>query len=163
MAYTTPTTHVAGETLPAADWNVVVNDVIATAPFFSAWTDYTPTWTQGVTVANTKTYARYMSVGKMCWVSLRLAATGAGTGGAQISISLPVTAIRGVTENYNICGAAMYYDVSVPTNYVCAIQLDANAVRFATDTSAGNYFGINPAVTTASGDFVSFNICYEIA
>ena len=28
MAYTTPTTHVAGETLPAADWNVVVNDVI---------------------------------------------------------------------------------------------------------------------------------------
>lgn len=28
MAYVTPTTHVAGETLPAADWNVVVNDVI---------------------------------------------------------------------------------------------------------------------------------------
>lgn len=28
MAYTTPTTHVAGETLPAADWNVLVgNDV----------------------------------------------------------------------------------------------------------------------------------------
>ena len=28
MAYTTPTTHVAGETLPAADYNVIVNDVI---------------------------------------------------------------------------------------------------------------------------------------
>ena len=29
MTYVAPTTHVAGETLPAADWNVVVNDVIA--------------------------------------------------------------------------------------------------------------------------------------
>lgn len=28
MAYTAPTTHVAGETLPAADYNVIVNDVI---------------------------------------------------------------------------------------------------------------------------------------
>jgi len=29
MAYTTPTTHVAGETLPAADWNVLCNNDIA--------------------------------------------------------------------------------------------------------------------------------------
>ena len=28
MTYTAPTTHVAGETLPAADYNVIVNDVI---------------------------------------------------------------------------------------------------------------------------------------
>jgi hypothetical protein len=37
MPYVAPTTHVAGETLPAADWNVVVNDVIAlaTRPYFS--------------------------------------------------------------------------------------------------------------------------------
>jgi len=28
MAYTAPTTHVAGETLPAADYNVIVNDII---------------------------------------------------------------------------------------------------------------------------------------
>jgi hypothetical protein len=30
MTYVAPTTHVAGETLPAADWNVVVNDIITT-------------------------------------------------------------------------------------------------------------------------------------
>lgn len=29
MTYVAPTTHVAGETLPAADWNIVVNDIIA--------------------------------------------------------------------------------------------------------------------------------------
>ena len=29
MTYVAPTTHVAGETLPAADYNVIVNDVIA--------------------------------------------------------------------------------------------------------------------------------------
>jgi hypothetical protein len=29
MTYVAPTTHVAGETLPAADWNVVVNDIIS--------------------------------------------------------------------------------------------------------------------------------------
>jgi hypothetical protein len=28
MTYTAPTTHVAGETLPAADYNVIVNDII---------------------------------------------------------------------------------------------------------------------------------------
>ena len=50
MAYTTPTTHVAGETLPAADYNVIVNDVIALAAgpvshtsAAYAWNSWNPT------------------------------------------------------------------------------------------------------------------------
>ena len=159
MTYVTPSTVTAGTSpITAAAQNILVNNDIALGPFFSAWTDYTPVWTQGVTVANTKTYARYMSVGKMCWVSLRLVAAGAGTASSQVSITLPVTAIRAPAGEFNICGAAMYYDTSVPTNYICAVHLDANSVRFATDTSNGNYFGANPAITTANGDFISFNI-----
>ena len=104
-----------------------------------------------------------MNIGKIVWVSLRLAATGAGTGGSQISISIPKTALRVAGGEFNITGAGMYYDASVPANYVVAVHLDANSVRFATDTSAGNYFGANPAVTAATGDAISFNICYEIA
>lgn len=56
MAYTTPTTHVAGETLPAADYNVIVNDVIAIRAASVNVQQTVVTTAQAVTLTSANTY-----------------------------------------------------------------------------------------------------------
>jgi hypothetical protein len=93
MAFTTPGTAVAGEVLTAAFWNEQVRDQFdELAPFFSAWTDYTPT-ISNVTQGNGTLVARYLRVGDriIFYVKFTFGSTSAIAGSNPIGISLPVT------------------------------------------------------------------------
>ena len=56
------------------------------------YVDYTPVWTQGITITHTKTFARFTQFGKMVVASIRLLSTTAGTAGEVIKVTLPVNA-----------------------------------------------------------------------
>jgi hypothetical protein len=49
MTYVAPTTHVAGETLPAADYNVMCNDIIAPRACECAATSTSVTYSNSTT------------------------------------------------------------------------------------------------------------------
>lgn len=56
------------------------------------YADYTPVWTQGITITHTKTFARFTQFGKMVVASIRLLSTTAGTAGDVVKVTLPVNA-----------------------------------------------------------------------
>jgi hypothetical protein len=163
MAFVTPTNVTVGSVLTASRYNEnVVDNMTALAPFFGAWTDYSPTWAQSATITHTKNHARFLQIGKLVMVSVRLTASSGGTATNVVSVTVPVNAARFGT--FASTGAASIYDTSTTTTYVCSASFDGTgAVRFLHDTSAGNYFGNSPNVAIASGDILSFTIMYEAA
>ena len=89
MAWTTPGTATAGEVLTAAFWNTQVRDnMTELAPFFAAWTSYTPTLTN--TTASI-TAAKYLKIGNVVSFYVILTCTGAQVTGL-IGIGLPFAA-----------------------------------------------------------------------
>ena len=95
MAWTTPGTATAGEVLTAAFWNANVRDNSnELAPFFAAWTTWTPSLT-GITTGNGTVTAKYLQIGKMVQFRFKfqLGSTSAITGGP--TITLPVAQATG--------------------------------------------------------------------
>ena len=145
MAYTAPTTVVAGQTYSAAAHNVIVNDVIdhesrlssaesLIAPFSSAWQAWTPNktgsgWAATFTFSNSK----YLQVGKMVMFTTTATFTGTGAG-AGFEISLPVTAADAVTPSIGMqvmmldVGTAWVIGRSTPnsTTYASVVSITAN-------------------------------------
>ena len=93
MAFTTPVTVDPGDAILASLWNEQIRDQFdELAPFFSAWTDYTPT-ISNVTQGNGTLVARYLRVGDriIFYVKFTFGSTSAISGSAPVGISLPVT------------------------------------------------------------------------
>ncbi len=89
MAYTTVVTKAVGDVGLAADWNTYVRDNFdATVN----WTSYTPTLFDAASVTKTVTYAKYRKFGTTCVVNVSMVATGTGTVGATVLVSMPVGA-----------------------------------------------------------------------
>jgi hypothetical protein len=151
-----PFPFVAGQVLTAAELNGIGE----------AWTSYTPTLTQGVTVTKTVQYAKYTIVNKIVFVSVALAITGAGTPNSVINISLPVTAATGGGSFGAPIGAGGFFDLSALAQYSGTVGQNGTTSMwmFADIASAGgSLFGQFPAVTCANGDSVFFNAIYQAA
>ena len=126
------------------------------------WQTYTPTLTQGAGVTFTNNYAKYVVEGKKVTCQVSLVATSAGTAANLITVSLPIASAT--SSLYRVIGAGTFIDASPSTTYVCAaVQNNTTTVAFHHDTSAANNFGVAPAVTIASGDYINLEVVYEIA
>lgn len=128
-----------------------------------AWTTWTPTVTQGSAVTHTVNHARYTRLGKVLMVTMRVTFTAAGTAANVILVSgMPADVLQAGTEAACF-GSFIFFDTG--TGY------RAGSVRSATGgttlsfivESGTSRLGVNPAVTIASGDELSFTALYEIA
>jgi hypothetical protein len=102
MAWTTPGTAVANNGLTAAFWNSNVRDnSLELAPFFAAWTTWTPSLT-GITTGNGTVTAKYLQIGKMVQFRFKfqLGSTSAITGGP--TITLPVAQASGAHLSFPV-------------------------------------------------------------
>ncbi len=160
MAWTSPNTVATGDAVTASMYNTYVRDNSnELAPFFAAWTSYTPVIKQGVTLTKTTTYAKYVQIGKFVWGNIRLAITSAGTAGQQVRVELP-TAMVGAGSGLCL-GNGMYWNGSQVYTVVAMGANDGQFVNFDTQGGAGG-FGVNPAITAANGHFITFTFHYEV-
>lgn len=126
------------------------------------WSTFSPVWTQSGTISYTNNYSKYVVIGKTVHFQCSLLATSAGGAATAMGVTLPVTASNATI--FRAVGGANYYDASPNTMYVLSPYMGStNTVNFVSDTSAGNAFGANPAVTVAIGDYISLALTYEAA
>lgn len=153
----------ANDILTAADLNAAIGTGIVSTGL-GAWTSFTPTLTQSVTVTKTVTYARYIKIGRLCAFYLNLAVTGSGTASNVVVIGLPLTA--GQTDSM-IIGSGFILDTSVSTLYTgtCSTASTTTFTMFPNSTD-GNTNSLGARVFTAglaSGDSVRAFGIYETA
>lgn len=164
MAYTAPSTWVAGNVLTAAQLNQQLRDnLLAAFPLgVDAWTGYTPTLTQSATVTKTVSRAVYQRVGRLVVVAFSLSATSAGTASNNIQIGLPVAAAASSVPG----GSVWIYDASANINYVgIAVLLSTTTIGAIISGGtgyAGNVGGVM-AAALASGDALLGHVTYEAA
>lgn len=161
MAWTTPKTDFdPGDILLSSEMNDIGNNLTELAPFFSAWTSYTPTLTQSSAVTKTVDYASYLQIGQLVIASLRLSVTGAGTGGNSVTVGLPVTA----ASTLIYVGSGAVFDSSTSTNYVGTwLSLTTTTAILVGDWSGQNAWGSTPSIALASGDSIRGYLMYEAA
>ena len=168
MAWVTPTNVATGDVLTAATWNqAVVANAVEVAPFFGAWTSYTPTLSQGASTNITKTVtaARYLKVGRMVAIYVRLAITGAGTGANEIRVSLPsgADAAAEIVNGMPI-GSGWYLRSGTGFYWAQAFVTTSTTVALYNIASAtGNSIGALPNFATQNNDAITFSGVYEAA
>ena len=132
-----------------------------------AWSTWTPTLVQGVTVTATVAAARYIKIGKMITGQVLLVATSTGTANNNIKVSLPFAALTG--NSFVITGGATIYDASTTLVYPgFSAVVDGTyfqlPVSSAISANGGQYLGNNQfTLALANGDYVCFGFTYEVA
>ena len=160
MAWTTPGTATAGEVLTAAFWNTNVRDNLnELAPLELAWTDFTPQLRQGSTnIASTRTFAKYLTVGKTLWAIARVVSTAAGTSG-PIKLSLPSGFTLAVTASTTtIIGSGIFLDAGVGFLGGMAIYNEDPYVQLI-QGGGGDFV----STVVASTDCFGYSICVPLA
>jgi hypothetical protein len=166
MAYpATPKTWVAGDVLTAAQLNAELRDALLGAfplgPPDVAWTSWTPTVTQGVSVTVTNTRSRYTRVGRLIVASWELAVTGAGTPGSGVTVSLPVTA---ATANYVAAGTLLLTDASAADGFTAFVDLATTTTMQFSSTRANGLLGAASFTAgLAAADTLKGTVTYESA
>lgn len=165
MAYTTPRTWVTGELVTAAMLNQQIRDnENAAFPLgVDAWTTFTPTLTQSVTVTKTVVYGKYQRIGRLIVAQVFLTVTGAGTAGQFIIVGLPVAAVYN-TQPQEV-GTGTVFDTSANQAWKGpAILQGASTVFFrATGASTSVLGAADMTLGLAVGDNVSYSVMYESA
>ena len=148
-------------------WNGSVCDILSD---MRAWTTYTPTLWQSVTITKTVNHARYIQFGKIVMGSVYMTATSSGTSGLTIRTGFPVTPIASIYNNTQSFGAVIgsggFYKASGAVQYditVACIGAGSNSMGFYSDGSGGSLFGQYPNVQMVSGDHIFFKFTYEAA
>jgi hypothetical protein len=132
-----------------------------------AWTSFTPVLTQTGVVTKTVTYSKYTQIGKTIIFNFMLAATGAGSANAVVTVSLPVTAASG-TSGLPI-GSGNIVDASAVTNNPgIAVFNSTTTLAFldATAATGGVRLGNTGTVFSAAlaaADTVAAMVIYEAA
>ncbi len=162
MAYTTVVTKAVGDVGLAADWNTYVRDNFdATVN----WTSYTPTLFQPASIAKTVTYAKYRKFGTTCICVVSLVATGTGTTGNIVAVSMPVGATAAGPTNLLLGGAgswASFGGGNLENPVVSAIST-STTFKFLSMTAGttGSYAGLNPRAAFGGNDVIRFTAEYE--
>jgi hypothetical protein len=131
----------------------------------TVWTTWTPQGNQSVTLTTTVTYAAYLKLGKLAIVQFRIGFTSAGTAAALITVSGFPAAIfaKRMDGTLAVAGTFQYYIGATGVQHVGAAQFNAAANIVLKTSGVANFLGNTPAVTAASGDFLSAQLAYEIA
>lgn len=153
--------------MPTRTTTFATNDVLTANDLNSlagAWNSYTPTLTQSSAVTKTVTYAKYLQFGKLIIVQVELVATGAGTAGSAITVSLPVTAARSATAK-PVIGSGFVNDLGTKLYPGPTALLTTTTVQiFRGDgTTTGGALGSDPSFALASGDSINLAAMYEAA
>lgn len=123
-----------------------------------AWTAYTPTLTQAAPLTKTVLYAKFKQCGKTIKGQVALAITSAGTPASAIEVGLPVAA---AFVGPLVIGSAQYTDASPAQAYIGAASLFTTTTLVIVTNLGTSALGVNPAVTSASGDAVYATFTYE--
>jgi hypothetical protein len=161
MAFVTPTDVTVGSVLTASRYNEdVVDNMTELAPFFSAWTSWTPVVSQPGAITGTVSGASFIQVGRLVIASFRFSVTGTGTGSNGVLISIPVTA---ADTNVHI-GSTFIFDTSASTGYSLIANLTTStSFRMQGDSTQNAGWGFSPNIALASGDLISGTIVYQAA
>lgn len=105
---------------------------------------------------------RYFSVNKTVFWTCSVNFNSAGTAANAITVDFPVTAS---SSSFRAIGFGYFYDASDNMKLISVVKASTTTVQFMTDagTSLTNRLGVNPAITVASGDVLSFFCMYEAA
>ena len=164
MAWTTPRTWVAGETVTASLMNTHVRDNLnaIAAVGIDGWTDYSgsATWTGSTNPTYTVVRAEYAQLGKTVIYQFRMTYTSGGTG--TWAWSLPVTA--SAAGNFSV-GGGNIYDNNLDDTYLVFFDLASTTTLRALEDarSAGGVVTQTSPFTWASSDVVSGLVIYEAA
>lgn len=163
MPWTTPVTVNTGQTISAALWNEQIRDNMnEIAPFFGAWTTWTPKVYQNGERTITNTQSRYLKVGRLVHVYSAITITNTGLAGQRISITLPFAAAR---EGDLPVGTFFFMRASNGARY-----LGFALVNSTFGASPGIIFhvagdidvlGADPSFAVANGDTMRFSLTYE--
>ena len=161
MAWTAPSTWVAGAVLEAAELNEQVRDNMdVLAPFSAAWASWTPTLTQPGAIAKTVNYAKYMQVGKLVIANFYVSVTGTGTLANAVSLGVPTTAASTLV----VVGTCQIFDASASTSYAGnCLALSTTTVAFVGDWAGANVYGTQPSIALGAGDLIKGTLMYEAA
>lgn len=130
----------------------------------TAWTNWTPTITQGVSVTLSVVFARYIldPNGEICHVEMRVSATSTGTGNNAIVIGGQPSAMQPVSVGAaTICGTGIVLDQAVAYYVGALVPVTATDFRFIRDNTAA-YIGQNPNFALVSGDSIAFTAKYKV-
>ena len=164
MAWTTPSTWVAGAILTAAQLNEQLRDNLNAIG--GAWTAYTPTWTN-LTVGNGTQDSRYIKAGRLVIVNLELTLGSTSSVGTIPEFSLPAN-LDASYQFTDFLGVVSYYDVSAGT-VICGKIRPRSALtgaRLFYDQVSGtlitvNFLSATTPFTWATGDVISTTVVYE--
>lgn len=154
-----PISNVAsGAVITATTQNAIIDAVNGLT---ATWTSYTPTLTQSVTVTKTVTYAKYLQLGSVVFVKVRLDVTGAGTAANAVVCGLPGTA----ANVSSIMGGGSVYDAAGagPLRAQAFIS-GATTTTFSwfVDTASSAAWGVSPNTALANGDVLFADFSYEV-
>jgi hypothetical protein len=130
----------------------------------SAWSSYTPTWTN-FTVAASTVDAKYIQIGKIVHFKIKLTLAGGNVPSGSVSVSLPVTAIsHGTTPYFNIGQGSANDGGAVVYPLAPCLTSTTTAAVFAMDASAVYAFvAATVPFTWANGDILMLSGTYEAA
>jgi hypothetical protein len=145
-----------------ASRTLTLPDVTGVAAVFTtgdgAWTSYTPTLIQNITVSKTVTRAVYCKIGRLVIAQIQLTVTSPGSSSNAILIGLPVNAATtGI-----MCGT-MTISSSGTSVYTHGPALVQSVSVFGMLSTAGNIYGVNPTTALASGNVIQATLMYEAA
>jgi hypothetical protein len=164
MAWTNLGTVAPGDVLRANSGTAAYNGVIGNfgelAPFFSAWTSWTPTLTQPGAITKTVSGAHYVQIGKLVVANFYLTVTGTGTGTNAVTVGLPVACARTAL----IIGSGTIFDANVTTSYSGQwFNTATTSCIFVGDWSGQNAWGVTPNLALAANDLIRGTVIYEAA
>lgn len=156
------------------DANIASNAAIAfskisggSATALTAWSSWTPTWTNLTTGNGTLNYAKYTQIGKEVRFRLKFTLGSTTAVGTSITVSLPVNLNADYTSPDAQLITVTYYDLSATTPYVGGASTNSSSTLLLrvlhTDGARGNLevlSGSDP-FTFATGDIIYLNGSYE--
>ena len=159
MAFVTPTDVTVGSVLTASRYNSdVVENMTELAPFFSAWTSWTPVVTQGVNPTFTNTRSRYIKVGRLVIATFAVAITSSGT--SSTAMALNFGGIATAAAGDSAYGAFRIFDTGI-TNYAGTLVAASSTTMNLYQDGNGNPLGFGQQFT--SGDLFSGFFVFEAA
>jgi hypothetical protein len=129
------------------------------------WANWTPTVTQGNTLTFSIQRCTYTQIGRLVIVQGQLSFTNAGTASTTIFMDVPINTRIDNTRAFSL-GTYAYWDAgSAVYTGVVATGVTNQKVYFLPEVIGASTtgLGVTPAVTVASGDYLSFSFMYEAA
>ena len=174
MAWTTPGTATAGEVLTAAFWNTNVRDNSnELAPFFTAWTSFTPvlkgSTTNPTLGTGSSATGSYLKIGRLLIVTatITFGTSGVVNGSGIILMDLPASLSLSTQSNASAVGSAALIDSSGNRAYGMTVTGTsgtgaATQVGFrAFDSAGGSFFFYDNPITIAASDSFRVQIICE--